>query len=296
MRTTTTLRLLLIAATLGLAACDDSSLTLDVSSDPPADTTLQEVRVAITGVSLQRDDGSSADFEFDEPESVDLLDFDDSRLLRLLDGEKLDEGRYTGLRLLFSDDGDDNRVTVQNGGQFDLTIDGIADFIPLDFEAEDDNGEQYEARLVYDLRFALTPAEDSNDAYVFRPRGRAVLDEDAAEVRGNVADSLVTGSSCRDGRNAGVGVAVYAFQGHDVEADEFDGIGVEPYASALVQSAGSGDWTYRLRDLPAGDYTLAVTCHADSENPGEDDDIEFRGERRNVDPEDGEQVQSNIGS
>jgi hypothetical protein len=46
---------------------------------------------------------------------------------------------------------------------------------------------------------------------------------------------------------------------------------------------------YALRYLPAGDYTLAVSCSGNDEDPATDEDLQFRN-AVNVDLDDSETV------
>jgi hypothetical protein len=51
----------------------------------------------------------------------------------------------------------------------------------------------------------------------------------------------------------------------------------EPYATtSVVIDSVSGQVTYALRFLQAGNYTLALTCSGDVDDPSTDDDLEFR--------------------
>jgi hypothetical protein len=63
----------------------------------------------------------------------------------------------------------------------------------------------------------------------------------------------------------------------EVEPDDRDNNGVEPFATASVTTDQiGGSFSYILRFLPEGDYTLALTCLADDETPAEDEDLEFQ--------------------
>ncbi len=57
-------------------------------------------------------------------------------------------------------------------------------------------------------------------------------------------------------------------KGSDITPDDIDGSGVEPFATAPVFTATTGGgFFYSLRYLPAGDYTLAVSCSGNDEDP-----------------------------
>jgi hypothetical protein len=69
---------------------------------------------------------------------------------------------------------------------------------------------------------------------------------------------------------------VYAFPGRNAVPDDVDGSGLEPIASARIESpVGTLARRYELRYLPPGDYTLAPTCRADEDEPGANDALEF---------------------
>ncbi len=268
----------MLALAAGLSACDDGRLDLDVSADRPA-TNLQGVFVTLQGVTLQRDDGSEQRIQLDEDVRIDLMRYISSDF-SLITGEALDEGDYTSIRFDFRDNSSGsssrNYVVAASGGQVPLAIDDSAAdaFIPLDLSIST-NGNTYLVRARFDLRLSLS---ENGDEYVLRPVVRAARDTRAASVSGSVRNSIVTSNSCRQGRSNGVGVAVYLFEGHDVEPDDYDGAEPDPIASsAVTQSSSSSDgWVYSIEVLQPGQYTLALTCDGDQERPDQpDDDIEF---------------------
>jgi hypothetical protein len=62
-----------------------------------------------------------------------------------------------------------------------------------------------------------------------------------------------------------------------VTPDDLDGVGVEPFATTSVErSPATTALVYSLRFLPAGDYTLALTCNGYEDELGVDDDLRFR--------------------
>jgi hypothetical protein len=71
--------------------------------------------------------------------------------------------------------------------------------------------------------------------------------------------------------------AVYLFQGRDVTPDDVDGNDAEPFATAPVFTSNQvNSFFYALRYLPAGDYTLAVTCRGNDDEPTTSEDLAFR--------------------
>lgn len=280
--------LLRCAAAIGLvamlAACEDGRIDVSLSADRPA-TSLQSVVVSIDGLVLRRADNSEDTINFDTPLVIDLLDYDTASF-PLLDGEALDAGDYNGIRLRLRDTGsNDNFVVDASGLRRSLSLVGADAFEPLLFTVKDGGGKRYALDLRLDLRLSLAASGETRS---LKPVLRATRSTRAASVSGSVSDSLVRGTRCQGSGVAGVGVAVYAFNGSGVTPDDMDGSQPDPIASAPVLSDGGGSWSYRLRLLPPGDYTLALTCDGDIEDALRNDAIEFLGAARNVSLDDAE--------
>ncbi len=76
----------------------------------------------------------------------------------------------------------------------------------------------------------------------------------------------------RNGSNA-----VYVYAG-SVVPDDLGGTGAQPYATVpVVQDNNACTWSYQLGALPAGQYTVAFTNSAGSDQPNIDDAIGFTG-------------------
>ncbi|MDB5969610.1 MAG: hypothetical protein JWQ90_2060 [Hydrocarboniphaga sp.] len=281
----------LILAFAGLlAACEDGRIGVELSADPPAAVTTQEVDVSLDGITLQRDDGSEDRIDFDNTVRVNLMRFDNVTF-PLLDAEALDAGDYTGIRLEFHDsssDDSDNYVIDTSHGRRPLTINASNEFTPLNLTVKK-KGKTYTVQVRLDLRLSLT-ADSSSPSLT--PVLRAARDTKAARVSGSVKDSLISTSSCRDGRSTGVGVAIYAFKklGDSVAPDDYDGSEPDPVASTPVHSSGSSSWQYNIGVLPPGDYTLALTCDGDQENPStSQDEIGFLNDTHDVSLDEGDE-------
>lgn len=279
--------LLLAITGAALGGCEDGRVGIELSADRPAAAATQQVVVTIEGLTLQRDDGGEDRINLDEPLRVDLMRYD-GQGFALLDGEALDAGDYTGIRLRFrdSDNSDtDNYVIDANGGQRPLKINASeTTFEPLNLKVKK-SGKSYVIQLRLDLRLSLSA---SGNTRTLTPVLRAARDTKAATVSGTVKTSLVTASSCRDGRSNGVGVAVYAFRGRDIEPDDRNGAEPDPIASSPVLQNGSGNWNYTLGVLAPGDYTLALTCDGDREDALSDDDLDFDNSTHNLSLDEGD--------
>lgn len=273
-----------MAASLFLASCE-GTMTTDLTTEAPADPTLQQVVAPFTGVEFRRTDGGTELFSFDEAERIDLLSFIDGTPVRLLTDEDLPEGTYDGVRLVF-DEGAANSAYVMDGlgAQRELTV-ASSDYAPMDFTVEEDESVSDEITLTLDLRMSLSVSEDNR--YSLQPKLRSIRTEEAGELEG-----LVSAGCLSDATTTRTRAAVYLFEGENVAPDDIDGQGIEPYATAGVVLDGNG-FNYLLRFIEPGAYTVAFACDASEEDPLTDDDIAFRA-TATVDINEGETTQQDI--
>jgi hypothetical protein len=276
----------LTAAALGLllGGCDPQ-FTADLATEPPADPDISAVYVNLRGLEFRQSDGGSPTLEFRSGERVDLLELWNSREpLRLFTDEELPAGEYTGVRLLFDDDEDRNLVATPDG-DFPVVLEE-GDFAAVDFTVEEEEDSEEALTLVLDLRQSLS-FDEATEEYTLAAQLRSVGTEDAARIEGSVTISCPTGTSL------GTGGAVYAFQGKDVQPDDVDGVTPEPLATTRVVDALLVRPRYELQFLPAGDYTLALTCGGDEDLLGSDDSLDFRV-TRNAQVDDGEVLERDL--
>jgi hypothetical protein len=223
--------------------------------------------VNLRGVEFSTSSGRTQSLEFRDSQPIDLIALaEDSGMLRLFTDEELPEGNYTGVRLLFDEDRlDDAFVRLVDGTEFPLNV-TQGDYAPLRFDVDDNDNSSESFTLVLDLRKSLS-FDDDNDEYT--PALRAVVTEDMSRIEGTLSINCPGSSSLGEG-------AVYLFEGRNVTPDDIDGAGVEPFATSPVFTGPGSSFFYSLRYLPAGDYTLAVTCIGNDEDPLADDDLRFR--------------------
>jgi Domain of unknown function (DUF4382) len=255
-----------------LAGCE-GRFSADLATDPPADPQINQVQVSLLGLEFRKADGATATLEFRTGEPVDLLDLREGDPMRLFTSEELPAGQYTGVRLLF-DEGEDATVVSTNGDVFPVLLSNGA-FAQVDFAVQDDERSSELLTLTLDLRQSLR-FDDVDDEYTLTPLLRTVRTGDAALIQGAVS------TGCPAGTSLILGGAVYAFAGADVTTDDLDGATPEPYATTgVVLNSDSGQFSYALRFLRAGDYTLALTCRGNEDELGADDELEF-GDSVNV--------------
>ena len=251
-------------AALSLAGCQ-GTFTNDLATEAPADPAVTRVQVGLLGVEFQTVDGGTKTLEFTAPETVDLLELVRGTPLRMFTTEKLDTGEYTGVRLLF--DNQTAATVTDTTGEFPLVLED-GPFAAVDFTVADNKRTAEDVTLALDLRQSLA-FDEAGQQYTLAPQVRAVSTTDAAQITGNVTARCPTGSTLAQGG------AVYVYAGADVTPDDIDRIDAEPYATARVEASGA-TFTYTLRFLPPGRYTLALTCNGDADALATSDALEFQ--------------------
>jgi hypothetical protein len=206
--------------------------------------------------------------------------------LRVFTSEKLPEGDYTGIRLLF-DTGVDAKVVDTVGRTFPLRL-AEGNFAAMDFSVVKDKRSTETLSLALDLRQSLA-FDAATSEYTLTPVVRSVRTAQAAQVSGTVGVTCPTGSTLLENG------AVYLYTGKNVVPDDLDGVGAEPLVTTrLVRGATSGAApTYALRYLPAADYTIALTCQGDADTLGASDALVFT-DVQDISLGDGEQMQLNL--
>ena len=281
-------RWIVAALGLALAGCDNFRFTADLTTDAPSNANITSVDVNLLGLDFRREDGTDRTLEFTNPDVVNLLDLETRDPMRLFTDEDLPAGHYIGVRLLFDSDEDPNQVTTSSG-EFPIALADDA-FASVDFTVEQSSGTSSggskSLSLSLDLRQSLSFDGVARE-YTLATHLRVVPTNDAAQVQGNVlVDCTDTGSLDAIG-------AVYLFSNHDVEPDDLDGFGVEPFATTRVIASGTGGFQYTLRFLPADDYTLAFTCRGNRDDVSIDDDLDF-SRVQNISLSDGRTLQRDI--
>lgn len=263
-----------IVGLLALLAGCEGDVTTDLATELPADPDITQVATNIRGLEFRTSSGGSETMEFRTSEQANLIDLaDDNGVLRLFTSEQLSDGNYTGVRLLFDEDrANDAFVSIATTGtavrEFPLNL-AAADFASLSFNIEDNERSSDSFTLVLDLRKSLS-FDGNSDEFTLTPSLRTVVTSQMSSMGGTVSVGCGIGDSLARG-------AVYLFQGRDVTPDDIDGTGVEPFATAPIFTSSQGNsFFYTLRYLPAGQYTLAVTCRGNDDEPTTSEDLAFR--------------------
>ena len=288
---------LVIMSAMSLAACGggsgSSSATGSLSlavTDAPVDLAT-EVVVRFTRVELQPSEGERISIEFDEVQEVDLLSYQGEDAYWLFEDTEVPAGEYEWIRLYVERDGvADNPpasnfgttsyVRFENGDEYRLAIpSGLQTGLKLvgGFSVDSEGV----TRLVIDvnLQRALVQPKSANwsDYYFLRPALRLARMDEVGHLHGTIDTAVFTVDP--DCETNG---AVYLYSGHDQAlVDVQDAAG--PLASARVEYDGdAGQYQYRIGHLPAGGYTVALTCEAHLDDPEAADDIGFFEPATNV--------------
>lgn len=266
---------------IGMTACGGGNVqgtgTLEIGiTDAPVDSA-EAVVIHFTEATLHGPDGNTIvpviDPVTDQPgRSIDLL--------------QLQGGMWTGL---FT-----NEVTAGDYSWIRLTLDLTQSYIQI-------SGQQYALRctscenngyrlnrsfnvatdgtmalmLDFDLRKSITDPSSSLD-YILRPTVRVVETAASGEITGEIDSTLIADLG------GFTGCSVYAFAGNDALLDDVYipidmAIPAEqnnPVSTAKVVFENN-IYQYTLSFLPAGDYTVALTCDADMDSAATDDTLAF---------------------
>jgi len=212
----------------------------------------------------------------------DLLEVQGNDFKLVLDEVTLPVGEYTELRIEVIDENTDLSYVVEIGDG--PAVDRIRELkVPseeLKLGAFTVDALSTQTFIVeFDLRQAMT-YNPGPQRYILKPRGvRVVGLEQAATLSGTVdLPMIVTNEVCVDVEG---GSALYLYSGTELDAsslaDNFDasvdtdapaGL-IAPYATAIPDELGS----YLFSFVEPGNYTLAYTCLATTDDPEQHDGI-----------------------
>jgi hypothetical protein len=285
-------------AALSLAACGGSggsgdgmgTLKLGVTDAPVDDA--EAVVITFTAVELlDGSDNPVQRFDLDEPQSIDLLTLQGSNSAFLVDGEAVPVGVYEQVRLIIDGpagaacqqaiadpeypnfitvDGVDYPLIVPSGAQTGLKVQG-----PITVAA----GGSASYTVDFDLRKSIAE-RGVTGCYNLRPVLRVVDNAEVGTLAGTVDGDLLMAEGCTADVMDGSGAAVYVYNGVDAVPGDA-GSETPPLTTSLLtpiideNDAPTGDFSYEVGFLLAGDYTAAFTCQAGDDDPEADDMLVF---------------------
>ncbi len=205
--------------------------------------------------------------EFEELQTINLLDYQGEERVLLLDGETFAAGDYQWVRLGVDEtasyievDGLEYELDIPSGSQAGLRMNrGITIGA----------GSSSDFTIDFDLRKSIT--QEGTGDYKLRPTLRLVNNLEVNSINGTVDASLVIDEGCNNGDNDDIGNAVYLFEGQDALAQDLQGNSGDPLVSATVNyNSESQQYEFVLGYVPLGDYTVAFTCDASLDVNDED--------------------------
>lgn len=233
-----------------------------------------KVVVEFTGVSIKPANGDALTFDFAEPKSIDLLQLQGSASEGLLTDQVVASGNYEWIRLHVNateDDVMDSYMEMGDGSQIELYVpSGSQTGLKLVNGFTIAAGGGVDFTIDFDLRKSITNPGGMPSA-ILKPALRIVDNMTVGSIAGSVDGALVEQECADASLDDG---AVYAYSGADVTPMDIQGTDSDPLVSALV-NAVDGTYTYELGFLPEGDYTVAYTCMAASDDPATADTIVF---------------------
>jgi hypothetical protein len=287
---------LLLVTVLRGAACGGSDggsnkkgiASFDIADAPVDDVT--QVQLTINRFALKRANGSVIEITPEEPIVIsNLLDLQGGNAAPLIPDTEFPAGRYNWIRLYISGGFPDSYVVTDEGGSVDLFIPGQQANTPADNRFLQlvsgfviPAGGNVDFTIDVDLRRALTKPANS-DHYLLRPALRITDNSETGSLSGTVDAALLNDESCTNDLASDTGNAVYLFNGNDaVTGDVHVDDNGEPVGDNNPLITGnvtldteSGLYTYSIGFVPAGDYSVALTCQALDDAPDQDDVISF---------------------
>ncbi len=194
--------------------------------------------------------------------SLDLLKFQGSSSINLLQGKEIHVGNYSQIRLEilpYSYAVEDDETLPVRVPSNELKLDG--------FTATQGNNVSF--TIEFDLRKGMTDPV-GQEGYILKPRGVRLVDNNlAGHIEGIVDESLLINAVCTDSDLEEDDFFVYLYSGHDLDEDYLsDNDGSEsilPVASVKVTSEieDQGPYSYEIGFVSVGEYTVGLTCSED---------------------------------
>lgn len=266
---------------LALSGCNSDgfsgqgSLNLNIT-DAPVDNAVSVI-VAFTGVTLKPQDGSAYDIDFKDDngtpvvKTIDLLNQQGANSEPLLVNHSLAAGHYNWMRLKVNAQAGvmDSTITLDaNGGQHSLYIpSGNQTGLKLNRGFDITEGEAVTFTIDFDVRRSVVAPQNNATDYKLKPTLRIVENAEVGHLTGHIGDVSINDTLC-----VNTDYSVYIYSG-SVVPDDIDGISPDPVSTSLV----SNEFNYSIGFLPAGDYTIVMTCQAADDGVDTDEVIDFIG-------------------
>ncbi len=265
---------------LAMSGCNDGSTsnngstgTLNLAvTDAPVDDALQ-VWITFTGVELKPTSGNAFDIDFATPKEINLLDLQGSDFSFLVEDETILSGTYNWMRLKVKAERDTitgDSYLVNSTGTHSLYIpSGSETGLKLHNAFTIMGGSVNDLTIDFDLRKSIHKPQGAVSDYVLKPSLRLVQDQTSGHITGTVPTIQAADAACTS-------AAVYLFEGENVTPTDEGPTEPNPITTSLVKyNIDSASYEYEIGFVPAGNYTIAFTCVADTDEPTTDEEITF---------------------
>ena len=264
--------------TLPLTACGGSSssstpatMNLGITDGPVASASA--VVISFTGVELQPSGGGSAvTFNFNSPQTINLLNEQNGNEASLLNGVSVPAGNYDWIRLLLNVSSSGtvaNSYIEINGAQYPLVIPSGAQTglkLVQGFTMTANQVANFTIDFMLQQSITAPPGLTSGGGtqdYLLKPALRLINNVQAGTISGTVAlSTLQSISAC---------LAGYSGSGPlpNAQVDIFSGTvtpssSLTPVVEPEIALSVSGSYSYDQPFLLAGGYTVAVACTSTS--------------------------------
>jgi len=210
--------------------------------------------------------GVSSSFRLRPTQQIDMLTLAGGNSQQLVHVDPVLADRWQWVRLVISagDQGTDSWVDTATGRHALYLPDENTDALLVRQSFVVPKNGTADLTIDFDLRKSIIPPENPGDPYILDPVLRMVETNRAGRIEGTVDPSVATSDGCTP--------VVYGFTGNGVLPDDIDRLAPEPLTEgAVALDIGSGEFRWSLDWLPAGDYTVALTCQGHLDRPDRDD-------------------------
>ena len=267
--------LIIATALLGVAACGggdgagSAQMKLSVG-DAPVDGA-QAVVVKFTGVELTGNGGSPVTINFPQPKSIDLLN-DSGKATAVLFNQPIPAGKYGQIRLIVVADGDpgNSYITLADGTMHGLQVPSGSETgykLVSGFTVPSSGVVDY--TIDFDLRKDLTCPAGQAPVCTLKPADRLIDNTTVGNIQGVVSNTLIP-----DGCTPGV----YLYSGTVTAPEDMNSSASLsdtnlPISSKVPVATSQPPYYYQFTFLAPGNYTVALTCEAATDDPDKADSM-----------------------
>ncbi len=253
---------------VAFTACDDEGTTgklqISITDAPLLEEAITGVHIKILGIEVKSQNGGWSELdEFEEPVTINLLDYQDGDVYFLTE-EEIQAGEYKEIRLIL-DIAEKDGSPKSNSGTYLEYEDGS--FQPLFVPSGETSGYKAKGRfevpaggvtgltIDFDAQKAVVEAGNSG-TYILKPILRLVENDQVGLIKGEVIAPETEGQ-----------IVVYAYEeGTFNESELTDPVDGIEFANAVTSAIVKEDGTFTLAFMEVGTYDLyAVSYDANGE-------------------------------